>query len=66
MNDNMIIETKFIAIYYLLDIICHVKVLLFSVSGPISVAIIGLFEICSDRFLCKINSYCYKHFTIEM
>ncbi len=54
-----------VAQYCIQEYICYVKCSLFTVSGPICVAIISLYGIVSNRFLCKINTCCCKMFTVE-
>ncbi len=47
------------------EYICYGKVSLFSVYGPICVAIISLYVIVSNRLICKVNICCYKIFSVE-
>ncbi len=54
-----------VAQYCRQEYICYVKYSLFSVSGPICIAIISLYGIVSNRFLCKINICCCKIFPVE-
>ncbi len=59
-NDRIIVTD-----YCTLDIICYAKCSQLSISGPISVAIMSLLGILSDRFLCKIIIFCNYIFTVE-
>ncbi len=54
-----------VAQYCIQEYICYVNFSQFSVSGPICIAIISVYRIVSNRFLCKINICCCKIFTVE-
>ncbi len=44
-----------VAQYCIQEYICYVTFSLFAISGPICFAIISIYRIVSNRFLCKIN-----------